>query len=272
MEYNQVSALRSVDFVVQSRPWPEQRIPAHAIVAIMKRAIVVGASSGIGRALSRVLAADGYQVGLMARRLPLLLELQSELGPTAFVQRVDVSQLDTAMAALADLIKRMEGVELIVLCAGIGFLNPNLAWHQEEQTVAVNVLGFCALANVAMHHFAERGSGHLVNISSIAAIRGGGDAPAYGASKAFESNYMESLRHRNAKRRGNVFLTDIQPGFVDTDMAKGDSMFWVTTPEEAARQIHKAIRGRRKHAYVTRRWRLIAWLIKLLPDSLYNRL
>lgn len=238
----------------------------------MQKAIVVGASSGIGRALARVLAADGYEVGLMARRLPLLMELQTELGPRTHVKPADVSQPDTAMAALGDLIKQMQGVDLIVLCAGTGFVNPGLAWHQEQQTIAVNVLGFCALANVAMHHFGERGAGHLVNISSIAALRGSGDAPAYGASKAFETNYMDALRNRSVKQHSQIFTTDIQPGFVDTEMAKADNLFWMASPEEAARQIYRAIRAKRKHAYVTRRWRLIAWLIKGLPDVLYDRL
>ncbi|REK19448.1 MAG: SDR family NAD(P)-dependent oxidoreductase [Planctomycetota bacterium] len=238
----------------------------------MKKAIVVGASSGIGRALSCKLAAEGYALGLMARRKPLLDELQAELGPEARVRPTDVAATDAAMTDLRALIQEMDGVELIVICAGVGHLNPELDWGQERETIDVNVTGFCALANVAMHHFGQRGSGHLVNISSISALRGGRHAPAYNASKAFESSYMEALRGRNAHQQADVCVTDIQPGFVDTPMAKSPDKFWVATPEEAARQIYRAIRARRSHAYVTRRWRLIAWLLKCLPNALYDRM
>ncbi|HEX2997446.1 MAG TPA: SDR family NAD(P)-dependent oxidoreductase, partial [Anaerolineales bacterium] len=133
----------------------------------MKKAIVVGASSGIGRALAKIIAADGYTVGLAARRLPLLLELQKEIGKQTFVKQIDVSNPAEAMSRLSELIQEMCGVDLIVISAGTGFINPDLEWDKEAQTIAVNVSGFAALANVAMHHFLQRGTGHLVNISSL---------------------------------------------------------------------------------------------------------
>ncbi len=131
--------------------------------------------------------------------------------------------------------------------------------------------GFAAIANAAIHHFLEKGSGHLVNISSIAALRGSGEASAYNASKAFESNYMDGLRNKIAKRRLPITITDIQAGFVDTAMAQGEGLFWVAAPEEAARQIYQAIKGKKKHAYITRRWVLLAWLFKVIPDWIYDR-
>jgi short-subunit dehydrogenase len=238
----------------------------------MKKAIVVGASSGIGRALAKVLAEDGYAVGLVARRLPLLLELQREIGDHALVKQIDVADTRVAMSQFSELVQEMGDVDLIVLSAGIGFINPDLDWNKENETIAVNVAGFTAMANVAMHYFSKKGTGHLANISSIAALRGNGSAPAYNASKAFESNYLEGMRHRFAKLRLPITITDIQPGFVDTAMAQGVGLFWVASPEEAAKQIYQAIRKKKKHAYVTRRWRLIAWLFKLAPDWFYHRL
>jgi len=238
----------------------------------MKKAIIVGASSGIGRALAKILARDGYVVGLAARRLALLLEIQQEIGGGALVKEIDVSQTAEAMARLSEFIAEMGGVELIIISAGTGFINPELAWHKENETIAVNVAGFTAIANVAMHHFLEKGSGQLVNISSIAALRGSGQAPAYNASKAFESNYLEGLRQKVAKLRLPITVTDIQPGFVDTAMAQAESLFWVASPAKAAEQIHRAVRAGTKHAYITRRWRLVAWLFKVMPDWIYQRL
>ena len=136
----------------------------------------------------------------------------------------------------------------------------------------MNVTVFAATANVAVRHLVAWGGGSLVGISSIAALRGHGEAPSYKASKAFMSNYMTGLRHKFARQNLPIAVTDVQPGFVDTAMLKADDPFWVASPEKAARQIYTAMVRRRKHVYVSRRWRLIAWLIKLLPDWIAHKL
>ena len=238
----------------------------------MKNAIIVGASSGIGRELAKVLAANGYSVGLVARRLNLLSDLVRELPTPAFVKAVDVSKPVEAMLLLRELIAEMNGVGLFVISAGTGFINPDLDWERERETINVNVSGFAAVVNVAVEHLQARGSGQIVGISSLAALRGSGGAPAYNASKAFMSNYMQGLRHKFSKLKLPIVVTDVQSGFVNTAMAKGDDLFWVASPEKAARQIFDAIRKRKEHVYVTKRWRVIAWLLRATPDWLYHKL
>jgi short-subunit dehydrogenase len=240
--------------------------------SVMEKAIVIGASSGIGRALALRLAGEGFAVGLAARRLPLLLELQAEIGAAARAKSMDVSDPLRAMPLLEELIVELGGADLIVICAGTGHVNPDLAWEPEDETIRVNVRGFAALANVALQHFLRRGAGHLVAISSIAALRGHGTAPAYNASKAFVSTYMDGLRHKVARLRLPITITDIQPGFVDTAMARGPNRFWVASAEAAAAQILQAIRARKRRVIVTRRWQLVAWLIRLVPDFVHRRL
>jgi short-subunit dehydrogenase len=237
-----------------------------------RTAIVTGASSGIGRALAVRLAHEGWRVGLAARRVALLESLREEIGRDAVVQPMDQSDAPAAMEALRALIARLGGADLVILNAGTGHLNAALDWEPERETVAVNVTGFAALAQVAMRHFEQRGGGHLVSISSIAALHGYGGAPAYGASKAFISHYMDALRHRCARRRLPIAVTDVLPGFVDTAMAQGDHVFWVASADEVARQILDAVRRRRKRAIVTRRWILVAWAYRLVPDWIYDRL
>jgi len=119
----------------------------------------------------------------------------------------------------------MGGADLVVISSGIGHLNPSLSWEPEKETADVKVTGFMAMANAAMGHFLEKSSGHLVGISSIAALRGDGDAPAYNSSKAFVSNYLEGLRKKVTKSDASIAITDIQPGFVNTAMAKGEGLF-----------------------------------------------
>jgi short-subunit dehydrogenase len=238
----------------------------------MKKAIVIGASSGIGRELAKILSNNGYVVGIMARRTHLLNELRNETGRELLVQGIDVADAETAMGTLANFIKEMGGADVIIISAGIGDLNNGLNWQLENATIGTNVTGFAALANVAIHHFMEKGSGHLVGISSIGALRGGRESPAYNASKAFESNYMEGLRQRIRKLGLPITVTDIKPGYVKTAMAKGEGIFWAASADKAAMQIYRAINRRASNIYVTRRWRLIAWLLKLVPGPIYERL
>jgi short-subunit dehydrogenase len=233
-------------------------------------AIIIGASSGIGEALARLLARVGYRVGMCARRGELLTALQSEL-PGSAVRQMDVGKPDEAIELFRELVEEMGGADMVVISAGTGFINPELEWLKEKTTIDVNVVGFCALAGAAVKYFIGRGQGHLVGISSVAALFGSHHAPAYNASKAFVSNYLEGLRGKVRTLRLPVTITDIRPGFVDTAMAQGAFIFWAASPEKAARQIYEAIRKKRACAYVTRRWRLLAWLVKIAPRSLLSR-
>ncbi|MDI6801415.1 MAG: SDR family NAD(P)-dependent oxidoreductase [Thermodesulfovibrionales bacterium] len=202
----------------------------------------------------------------------MLDNLKKKNPDRLFTKYIDVSQTAGAINQLKDLIAEMEGMDIIVISSGVGYVNKDLQWSPEKETIDVNVSGFTAIANVAIHHFLSKGSGHLVGISSISALRGDGDAPAYNASKAFVSNYLEGLRKKVTKLGLSITVTDIQPGFVDTAMAKGDGLFWVASPQKAAQQIYNTIERKKNHAYITKRWRLIGWLMKVMPEFIYNRI
>ncbi len=238
----------------------------------MKCAIVVGATSGIGRALAVRLAAEGWRVGIMGRRAALLTEL-SDTAPGAFVpMQVDVAQAEDAVAAWLRLVQELGGVDLCVLSAGTGDLNPEMDFCVERDTLLTNVCGWTALADAAFCHFEQRGAGHLVVLSSVGGLRGSGAAPAYNASKAYQMNYAEGLRMRAVRKKLPVVVTDVRPGLVDTAMAKGDGLFWVMPVERVVEQVMQAIRRGKRVAVVTRRWRLVAWLLRRLPSGLYERL
>lgn len=237
----------------------------------MKKAIIIGASSGIGKELAITLANNGYEVGLMARRIELLKALKNEIQTKTHVGHIDLSKVPEAIEKIKTMIQTMQGVDLIVINSGTGFLNPELDWSKEQQTLDVNVYGFCALAGEIYKFFAKQKKGHIVGISSIGALRGNPIAPAYNASKAFMSNYLEGLRKKAFQEKLPIIVTDIKPGFVDTDMAKGEGKFWVATPKTAAEQIYSAINKQKQHAYITHRWRLIGLVLKLMPNWLYQR-
>lgn len=235
----------------------------------MKKAIIIGASSGIGKELAIVLAKEGYTLGLAARRVNLLEDLKNELGGQVIIKRIDVSKPEEASELLMELIEDMGGMDLLVICSGVGHINHDLEWKYESETIDVNVKGFTALADAGLKYFLKKGEGHLTAISSIAALRGSGTCPAYNASKAYMSNYLEGLSCKAAASGRRIVITDIKPGFVDTAMAQGDGLIWVAPPEKAAKQIWNIIKHRRAKGYVTKRWGLIALLFKIMPGKLY---
>lgn len=238
----------------------------------MKRAIVIGATSGIGRALAERLAAQGYRVGVTGRREALLAELAAA-NPGSFCYAVaDIADPAASRAALERLASSLGGLDLCVVSAGTGDLNPGLDYALEEPTLRTNVVGWTAVVDWAYGLFERQGSGHLVVLTSVGGLRGSGAAPAYNASKAFQINYAEGLRQRTAKSGLPIPVTDIRPGFVATDMAKGEGLFWVMPVGKAADQIVRAIRRRRSVAVVTRRWRLLAWVLKHLPECIYRKM
>ena len=123
-----------------------------------------------------------------------------------------------------------------------------------------------------MNYFKKQGHGHLVNISSVAGIRGNGLAPSYNSSKAYQINYLEGLRLNASKSNSSIHVTDVRPGFVDTAMAKGDGLFWVSPVEKAAEQIYTAIKQKKNKAYISKRWKLIGYLLKIIPYSILKKL
>ena len=228
-------------------------------------AVIVGASSGIGAALALRLMQDGWRLGLAARRADRLAELAVRIGPSAHTATLDLARPEEAREHLRSLLDTLGGADLIVVTAGTGELNRGLAWAPDRATLDVNVTGFAAVAQLAMEHFLARGSGHLVGVSSVAKLRGSGDAAAYAASKAFVSTYLDGLRDRVRPLRGAIAVTEVCPGFVQTAMMKAEHPFWIASPERAADAIAHAIRRRAKRAYITRRWGLVGALLRLLP-------
>jgi len=238
----------------------------------MKKAIVVGASSGIGHQLAILLAANGYKVGITGRRDQLLLNLQAT-NPDQFIVSVfDVTDIAAVPLKLKQLSDELGGLDLLVLSSGTGKINPTLDTAVEQEINTLNVAGFTAIANWAFNFFQKQSFGHFAAITSIAGIRGSRQAPAYFASKAYQINYLEGLRQKAKNRKLPIYITDLRPGFVDTAMAAGENLFWVAPVEKAALQIYKAIENKRDVVYITKRWRIIAFLFRILPKAIHKNL
>lgn len=236
----------------------------------MKQGIIVGASSGIGWELAVQLAAQGYQLGLMARRDGCLNKLADSLPGEHFVQKTDVANAEQAVTELTSLIEKMGEVELIVVNSGVGSSERLLDWEVQRQMIDVNVRGFAAMSLTAMNYFVERGAGHLVGVSSAAAHFSGGLTPTYNATKAFASNYLNGLRSRAARSKKPIVVTTVEPGYVDTPMVEGRPM-WLAPLEKSVAQLVKAINNRADHVFITKRWRYVALLLDIMPNALIRK-
>ena len=235
----------------------------------MKNAIVFGATSGIGKSLTELLVKDNYKVAITGRRLEKLEELKKQYPNQILVKQNDIQQVDDVAKILNEIVDEFGAIDLIIQSSGVGFVNPKLEWKGENETIQTNVVGVTKLYDLAYNLFRKQKFGHLVGISSIASLRGNRAAPAYFASKAYQKAYLESLyiKTKTIKSK-HVFITDIRPGFVDTAMALGDGIFWMVPLEKAAKQMYTAIKKKKRVAYISKRWRLVAAMLKIVPAPL----
>ena len=238
----------------------------------MRKAIVIGATSGIGKSISEILIQNGYAVGVTGRRLEMLQSLKEKYPKQMCYSQMDVQELSSIESICNKLVHQLGGLDLLIISAGIGDENKMLDFAIEKKVIKTNIQGFTCVADWGMNYFKKQGHGHLVNISSIAGLMGNGEAPSYNATKAFQINYLEGLRLNADKSGAEIIVTDIRPGYVDTDMAKGDGMFWVAPVEKAAQQIFTAIKRKKKVVYITKRWRIIGIILKIMPYSLLRKL
>jgi len=238
----------------------------------MKKVIIVGATSGIGKELAKLFVDDSFKVGITGRREKLLEEIKEANPDTFAVRAFDITDVDLSIKMLEELKTELGGLDLLILSSGTGDINESLDFKVEKKTIDTNVTGFTNLVGWAYMHFEKQGHGHLAALSSIGGLRGSREAPSYNASKAYQINYLEGLRQKAVKSGKNIIVTDVRPGLVDTDMAKGEGLFWVMPVEKVARQIFAAIKKKKKVVYVTKRWGFIARLLKLIPGFIYEKM
>lgn len=238
----------------------------------MLNAIVFGATSGIGKELAEYLVKDNYYVTITGRRLELLQDIKSSNPRQYAISRLDVQNTDDVEHFFTETMSKIKEVHLVIHASGIGYENPELDWQKEQDTVLTNVVAATKIYDLAFNQFKKQGFGHLVSISSIASLRGNRHSPAYFASKAYQVSYLESLYFKSKEiKGGHVFITDIRPGYVDTRMALGDEIFWMASLQKASRQIYKAIQRKKRRVYISKRWILIAWVLKIVPSWLIKK-
>ena len=256
-----------------------------------KRAIVMGATSGIGQEVARLLAANGYEVGIAGRREERLVQMAQATPGIVTHRQIDVTKED-APTELYKLIEELGGMDLYFHSSGIGWENVALDADKELKTVETNGVGFVRMVSAAYNWFAEqradeakqRAEGdeqragdkerkaRIACITSIARTRGLGAAPAYSATKRMQAHYLECLSQQARMRHLNIGITDIRPGFVATDLIAGSHFPLQLKAEDVARTIVRAIERGSEVVTIDWRYRLLVAAWQLIPRWLWVRL
>ena len=253
-------------------------LPPEPPLARRPRAVIIGASSGIGAALARRLADEGYVLAVLARRKAELDELCVQINAKGGEARAvayahDVTEFEKIPALFQRLLKDLGGIELFVYCSGITLpvAIDEFNLDKDRQMIETNLMGAIAWLGHAAALFQRLGAGQLVGISSVAGDRGRVLNPGHNSSKAGLDTYLEGLRNRLT--RHGVHVLTVKPGFVDTDQLKGSPRkFGVISPEKAARGVWNAIRTRKQLVYIPWFWRWIMLAVCLTPSFIFRRL
>ena len=239
----------------------------------MKRVIIVGATSGIGREVALSMLRRGWLLGIAGRREDLLEELRAEFPENVAVHPIDVTKGDAA-EGLSRLIELRGGMDLFFLASGAGRQNPSLDEEIEMRAAETNVSGFIRVVTAAYRYFEAKGSGHIAVISSIAGTKGLGGAPAYSATKRFQNTYIEALAQLTRIKNAKIKFTDIRPGFVDTALlnSKDHKYPMLMSPDKVASAIMKAIDKKKRIVVIDWRYRILVFFWKLIPRWLWERM
>lgn len=270
-----------------------------------KKAIVMGATSGIGMEVASLLAQRGWQVGIAGRRIERLEEVKrntnllisesskASKGEITCYQQIDVTSPE-APSLLLKLIEKLGGMDLYFHSSGIGWQNNSLDIEKEMKTVETNGLGFVRMVDTAFNWFAkqsqeqdkgqelsqeqnsDKGKGNdtyrIACITSIAGTKGLGAAPAYSATKRFQNHYLECLTQQAHMRHLPIAITDIRPGFVKTDLIAGSNYPLQLTPQEVAQQIVNAIERGKAVKTIDWKYSILVSLWRMIPRCIWTRL
>lgn len=239
----------------------------------MKKVIIVGATSGIGREVALCMLRRGWLLGVAGRRENALEELRKSYPEHVVAYPIDVVRED-ASERLMHLIQQRGGMDLFFLASGTGRRNLSLDEKIEVQTAETNVSGFIRMVSAAYRYFESAGGGHIAVISSVAGTKGLGAAPAYSATKRFQNTYIDALAQLSRRKNLPVVFTDIRPGFVDTSLLDSDVYKYpmLMRTDKVAEDIMQAIDGKKRVVIIDWRYRVLVFFWRLVPQWLWEKL
>lgn len=242
------------------------------IYNMVRKAIVMGATSGIGMEVAKLLAERGWQVGIAGRRLELLEAMKQGHQGIVCYQQIDVTSAD-AQSRLLKLINELGGMDLYFHSSGIGWQNNTLDIEKELKTIDTNGMGFVRMVDTAFNWYSQRkATGRIACITSIAGTKGLGVAPAYSSTKRFQSHYLECLRQQARMRHLEISITDLRPGFVKTNLIAGSNYPLQLDAKSVAKSIVHAIEKGRGVTIIDWRYAILVFFWRLIPHWIWVRM
>lgn len=240
----------------------------------MKKIVIIGASSGIGMRVASDFARLGWRVGIAARREEQLKALKEKYPDRVEYMTIDVTAED-AIERFYKLIELIDGMDYLLYAAGCGWRNPDLDNASDEQTVLVNVYGFTRIINAAYKYYKDTANlhrGYIAAITSVAGVKGIGISASYSASKRYQWTYLQAIDQLAHQQHVNVSVTDIRPGFVDTDLLNGHKYPLEMSVDYVAPRLESAMLRGKRVAVIDSRWAVVSALWSIIPNALWRRI
>lgn len=238
-----------------------------------KKIIIMGASSGIGEEVAKLYIANGWRVGIAARREAPLKKLKAISPSMVDFAVIDITD-ENAGDKLQEFISRIGGMDVYFHCSGVGHQNTSIDIDVELKTVQTNALGFTRMICTAFNYFKQTGrKGHIAAVSSIAGTKGLGVSPSYSATKRYNYIYLDALEQLARMQGLNITFTDIRPGFVSTPLLDDGQKYPAQmTVEYAAKKIVAAMQKRKRVAIIDWKYSTLVFFWKLIPHWIWVRL
>jgi len=239
----------------------------------MKRAVIVGATSGMGQEVAKLLVKEGWMVGIAGRRSEELAKFQALKPEQIVTETIDINAPD-ATEKLDCLIEKLGGMDLYFHSSGYGSQNLSLEEGIELKTAMTNGVGFTRMIGAAYRHFRDKsnGIGHIAVISSIAGTKGLGAAPSYSATKRYQNTYIQALIQQTKINGLQIKFTDIRPGFVATDFLGDDTYPLLMKKEDVAQEILKAIQKKKRKVVIDWRYKILTRIWSFIPNFIWERM
>ncbi len=241
----------------------------------MRKLIVIGASSGMGKKIATDFARLGWRVGIAARRKENLKSIKEMYPDRIEYMVMDVTAPD-AVERFHKLIRLTDGMDYLLFSAGSGWQNAELDEAKDRRTIDVNVTGFTRIVNAAYKYFKDNAGirkGHIAAITSVAGTKGIGVSAVYSASKRYQWNYLQALDQLAHIQHVDVAITDIRPGFVDTPLlVQGKDYPMEMSVAYVAPRIERAMIAGKRVAVIDSRWAVMCALWRCIPNVLWRHL
>jgi decaprenylphospho-beta-D-erythro-pentofuranosid-2-ulose 2-reductase len=243
----------------------------------MKNILIIGATSGIAKAIAHYYAKNKHPLIIAGRDIEEIERIAADIRirhqVTVSVKAFDAESYDTHSEFFRDCVKEAGVLEGMILVHGYMTDQKSVQsnFNRAKKMIDVNFTSYVSILEIAAHYLEQEKSGFIGVISSVAGDRGRQSNYIYGASKGALSVYLQGLRNRLFS--SGVHVATIKPGFVDTQMTYGlKGLFLVAKPEAVAKRVYESIRKGHDVIYVPGFWAVIMIIIKLIPERIFKRL